>query len=635
MNHQGNKISQFWQELKRRKVIKVIAMYAATAFIIMEAAEIMLPRLGLPDWTVTFIVILLVVGFPIVIILSWIFDVTPDGIKKTEPVEVAKEREDVIKSDRRKLRASDVIIAVMVVVVLILVYPKIFRKDKLASLRDEKGRISVAVMPFQNMTNDTTWNVWQDAIQDILISSLSNSEELTVRQSESVYTLIKNQQIASNASITHSVASTISRKLDANVFIQGNIKQAGLTTRLYAQLIDANTEEVYKSFQVEGTVEEDIIFNMIDSISMLVKDFLILSEIKKGITHEASVLLSTSSPEAYRYFKYGFDAYTDRDYPTARDWFMQAIGVDSNFTSAGSYISTSYLNQGLYEEGKKWCLRVNKKRESMPLKNKILTDWLYACFFESPYEEIEHLQRLNEIDDQLPMVHYLLGRGYSFVEKYDKAIPEFEKSLEIYDRWGIKVTYILFYTYLGNAYHKTGEYGKERRLYNKAKQILPDDPLFIFNQAVLSLSKGRAEEANETIEEYISVSKERSASEAEIASSVGHIYAEAEVFDKAEEYYRKALSLEPENPVLLNGLARFLIDKNIQINEGLELIDKALESSPDTYYYLDTKGWGLYKMGKYQEALAYLEKSWELKSIYDHDVYLHLEEVKKAIASRN
>ena len=62
MPDKPNKLSQFWQELKRRKVIKVIAMYAATAFIIMEAAEIMLPRLGLPDWTVTFLIILLIVG---------------------------------------------------------------------------------------------------------------------------------------------------------------------------------------------------------------------------------------------------------------------------------------------------------------------------------------------------------------------------------------------------------------------------------------------------------------------------------------------------------------------------------------------------------------------------------------------
>ena len=74
----------FWQELKRRKVFRVIAMYAATAFIIMEAGDIMLPRLGLPDWTVTFIIVLLIIGFPISIILSWIFDITPEGVKKTE-----------------------------------------------------------------------------------------------------------------------------------------------------------------------------------------------------------------------------------------------------------------------------------------------------------------------------------------------------------------------------------------------------------------------------------------------------------------------------------------------------------------------------------------------------------------------
>ena len=75
-----NRFSQFWQELKRRKVIKANAMYAATAFIIMEAADIMLPRLGLPDWTVTLVIVLLIVGFPISIILSWIFDVTPEEV---------------------------------------------------------------------------------------------------------------------------------------------------------------------------------------------------------------------------------------------------------------------------------------------------------------------------------------------------------------------------------------------------------------------------------------------------------------------------------------------------------------------------------------------------------------------------
>jgi tetratricopeptide (TPR) repeat protein len=74
------------------------------------------------------------------------------------------------------------------------------------------------------------------------------------------------------------------------------------------------------------------------------------------------------------------------------------------------------------------------------------------------------------------------------------------------------------------------------------------------------------------------------------------------------------------------------MDRNI--NEGMELIDKALDLSPDTWYMLDTKGWGLYKQKKYKDALELLEKSWDLKPIYDHELYLHLESAKKAIANQ-
>jgi len=70
----------------------------------------------------------------------------------------------------------------------------------------------------------------------------------------------------------------------------------------------------------------------------------------------------------------------------------------------------------------------------------------------------------------------------------------------------------------------------------------------------------------------------------------------------------------------------------LNIEEGLELIEKALESDPERYIYLDTKGWGLYKQGKYEEALEVLEKSWELKPRYNHEIFLHLEEAKKAVA---
>jgi tetratricopeptide (TPR) repeat protein len=81
----------------------------------------------------------------------------------------------------------------------------------------------------------------------------------------------------------------------------------------------------------------------------------------------------------------------------------------------------------------------------------------------------------------------------------------------------------------------------------------------------------------------------------------------------------------------LNDLAYFLIDKDQNIPEGMELVDKALKLSPDSYYMLHTKGWGLYKQGKYQEAFDILQKSWDLRrqyAIYNHEAFLHLEAAK-------
>ena len=107
------------------------------------------------------------------------------------------------------------------------------------------------------------------------------------------------------------------------------------------------------------------------------------------------------------------------------------------------------------------------------------------------------------------------------------------------------------------------------------------------------------------------------------------------MLDKAEEYFRKALSLEPESLARMNNLGWFLIDTDRNIKEGLEINNKALESSPDNYFYLDCKGWGLFKMGKFQEALVILQKSWDLRmknAVYSHTPFLHLEAAKKAVA---
>jgi tetratricopeptide (TPR) repeat protein len=128
-----------------------------------------------------------------------------------------------------------------------------------------------------------------------------------------------------------------------------------------------------------------------------------------------------------------------------------------------------------------------------------------------------------------------------------------------------------------------------------------------------------------------------STSEATIASSLGAIYQDAGIMAKAEEYYRQALSLEPDNPNGYNYLAYFLLDNDRNIEEGLQLVNAALISDPEDYEFLHTKGWGLYKQGKYKEALEILQRSWDLRrknAIYDHEAYLHLGSAKKAVTSQ-
>ncbi len=557
-----------------------------------------------------------------------------DGVQKMPFKAVFKGDEQITgeKPARRKVvkLLSGLLMALIIISFAILSYPKIFKRDKLADIRSSDGRISVAVMPFKNQTNDTILNIWQVGIQDILITSLSNSDELKVRQIESTSNLIRGKGLADFESITPSVAGKISQKLDADICIYGSIKQAASTIRINAQLIDSRTAETFKSFQVDGTADK--ILQVIDSLAAMAKNFLIISKLGKEVTPDYKHLISTGDPEAYRYFIYGKNAFMKGDNPTAVNMLTQATAIDSNFTFAYVMLSFAYGNQGFYDQAKKSCLRIYERRDQMPMRQKIYTNWAHAAFFESPGEEIKYIRQFLETDDQEPLFYFVLGESYNKLLQYDKAVPEYEKALAIYDKWGIKPMWIQNYIKLGFVYHKTGRYEKEKSLYMKAELDFPDNQDLIYRQAVLSLSEGDTIPANRFITKFRSVSKNASMSEADILIRLGDLYWEAALLDKSGEYYHQALLLEPGSPDKLNRLAWFLIENGRDINEGLRLIDKALELKPDNSNYIDTKGWALYKLGKKKEALELLEKSWNLKPAYSHEVYLHIQEVKKALA---
>ena len=636
MSESPNKLIRFWQELKRRRVFSVVTTYAATSYIIIEVVNNLIGPLHLPDWLATLVVILLIIGLPVVVILSWIFDFTPQGIKKTESIEEIEGKEVVTKPVKRKLRASYVLNAVLIIAVIILAYPKIFKRDTLERLRSSGEKISVAVMPFQNMTNDKSLNVWQEGVQNEIITSLTNSDELRIRQTETINSLIQSKGITNYESITPLVASALSLRLDADAFIIGTIKQAGTTIRLNAQIIDPNTKNALRSFQIDGSSDE--ILNLIDTLSVDIRNSLEISKFERGVTAEFHSFGYTTSSEAYKNFIYGQDAFLKGDYSTAIQYLSQSLRLDSSLIHSTFLLAFATLFSGDMNKAKYIVSRIHNKRDQIShVLWKTFTDYQYALLFETPTDQLKYIRQSLQLDDQLPFSNFDLGQAYLDLRQYDEAIPAFEIALGIYKKWKTKPVWVWNYTALGLAYHETGQYREEKKLYKKAELDFPENSDLIYRQAVLSLTLGDTVEAKRYIEKFKTIQGKNSVPEAGIMTDLANIYLEAGILDNAEDFYRQALSVEPENDVWINNLAYFLIDKDRNIKEGLEINDKALALNPENYNYLHTKGWGLYKQGEYQQALEILQKSWNIRrkqAVYDHEAYLHLEAAKKAVAGQ-
>jgi tetratricopeptide (TPR) repeat protein len=548
-------------------------------------------------------------------------------------------KEKPVKLNKIRL-LSVVFITAILIIAAIFAYPKIFQRDTLEKLRSSGERISVAVMPFQNLTNDTTkWDGYQEILQSILTSTLSNfPKEIQVRQSPLVNNLIDNYEgYTTYSSITPSFANRISRKLETDIFIYGNIIKAGNIIRLNTQIIDTRTEAIIKTFQIEGPPIEEELLHKVDSLSNLVSNFLILSKLGKELNFARQGNMMTESPEAFRCFIKGDNFYYKGQDSLAIPWFLKAIEIDSCFLRPKLLISWAYNHMGLYDEAKKWCRIVEKEKDALPENLKLWLNCLHAQLFETVTDEIYHLKQLLEIDDQQPEGYWALGIFYNLIGDYNRAIPELKKAFELYDKWNIKPLRVEDYSELGYAYLKTGQHRRAKKLFRKAEQDYPDNLNIIGSQAILSLATGKMKDASHYNDKFKTISQDQGWSEARIVRNLANIYDEANYLNDAEELYRKSLFLETKNSLLsvrLNVLAYFLIKTDRNINEGLELVDKALEISPDNYEFLDTKGWGLYKQGKYQEALDLFQKSDSLKPVYNHQLFLHLEAARKAVTGQ-
>jgi len=167
-----NKLSKFWQELKRRNVHRSLAIYAGSAFVFLEAATIIFPRWGFPDWTIDLVLYLLILGAFITIIVSWIFDITPEGVKKTKPLEESTETEK--PADSKVWKAATFISLVVIAGLLTF---NIFGGTKSLKAGDIQ---SLLILPFDNFTGDDQLDYVAAGMHSALIGDMGRISALRV-----------------------------------------------------------------------------------------------------------------------------------------------------------------------------------------------------------------------------------------------------------------------------------------------------------------------------------------------------------------------------------------------------------------------------------------------------------------------
>jgi TolB-like protein len=540
------------------------------------------------------------------------------------------------------------VLAVFLAIVLlgVFIYPGLIKRKSADNLRSLPGELSVAVLPFQNLTNDTLRNIWKDLIQENLISALYNTSELHVRSKKSVNDLFQRKEYKGNSRIPSKIADDISEKVDADIYLNGSFMKVGRQIKIDLQMVDTKTEEVLKTFSKSCPEDDSLFFQTINSLSIDVTDFLVISKYIKVDPAFRIKPFTTTSAQAFKSYIKGENALDAYDYNTAEYWYLNALAIDSNFYNPMIRLAQIYIDQAtLYAEKDKvekslnWLMKCYNKKDLWPPVHQFLISYIYAIFFESQDEQIRYLKLREAVDDNLPESHNALGDIYVEKKQYKDAISEVEKSMAIYRKWDKE--YLKDnqgYYKLAELYRRTGQYEKEKTLLLEAEQYIPETWLNTL-QALLAFAEKDTIKANKYIEKFLEAKKKTNlSSEADNAEGLGDIYAQAGFVDKAETEYRKAHALDPDNPHKINVLTNFLLDNNRSLSDFSELMDRAIALAPDkiTYYnYMEKKGWGLYKQGKYKEALVILQKCWDEAPFKFYSIKSHLDDVKKAVGSLN
>jgi len=393
MAHKTNSFERFWQELKRRKVVHVITVYAAIAFVILQLIDMVSEPLHFPEWTQGFIIVLLCIGFVIAVFLSWIYDVTPAGVKKTKPASALKQTDHSTSQSSDGWKIATYISAV--IIVALVAFNFINRRN----LNEDITRLdkSIAVLPFTNDSPDSTNQYFCNGMMEEILTQLQKIGNLQVKSrisGERYRNPIKD-------------IKEIGRELDASFIVEGSVRKNNDDLIITVQLINAKTGNHLWAENYDGKYT-DRIFEFQRDVAKKVASSLntvLTTEEKKLIEKNPTISIPAYDLylKANKYLK-DYEKIHDLDsYQNALTFYKTALTIDPSFAKAYSGLANAHYVRYKWE-----------------------------TYFERNYLDsmLVHIDNALSIDPHLDEAFYLKGIYYRQTGELDKALNNFDLALK-------------------------------------------------------------------------------------------------------------------------------------------------------------------------------------------------------------
>jgi adenylate cyclase len=505
----------FLAELKRRRAIRVAIVYAVVGWVVVEVASTVLPPLNLPDWSVKLVIVLVALGFPIAVVMGWMFDRgEADGIARAEPPLAAPA---AIMPDAQPDAAATAVAT---------------PPEPGASTGAE--RHTIAVLPFVNMSGDAENEYFSDGISEEILNLLAKLPQLKVASRTSSF-VFKGKETGIPA---------VARELGVGTVLEGSVRRAGEHVRITAQLIDAATDSHLWSDTYDREMKD--VFAIQDDIARSIVDALqvtLTPKERRALQNDA-----TSNATAYDFYLKGrkyFYAMSRRNFLHAISMYEQAIEIDPKYALAyaGMADARSFLFR-YYRDSSAGC--------------DALAD--------------EASRRAVELDPDSAVAHTARGTALMFNGRHVEAEKYFETAILLNPN-----LYEPYYFY-GRACMSAGNTEKAARMFMQAADIRPDDyqaPGFL-GQAYLAM--GRTEAAREALatamtntERHLQMNPDDS-----WALGTGAVnLAELGERDRAIEWTERAIESSGEEPIIYyNSACTFAVLG--ESDRALDLLERAV-----------------------------------------------------------